>query len=360
MDIKERLAVPGAKTASFLELIKWVDNVPLDFASNHEPYYRLFFQPDPRPHGYIHPGTVKSMPWTPVFTVDHPSRAVRLAPKPSDQPASAGDNGDGDVGADAVWVTSSLQACVDAAISADIFPVLNRMHSEPFLLMGVRPSSATTTTAGEPAAPGASPPPPPPQLERFAASLFGIATRGSHMTAYVRPSPHCPARDLLIWCARRSRHLYSYPGKLDSTVAGGAKSTQTPTQCIAAEAAEEASLPAPLVAERCRPAGVLTLANANPRTGGFHSEVLYCYDMELPAGVRPAPGDDEVEEFVLMTCPDVVAAMLRGEFKTNVCAVLVDFFVRHGVVTPESEGEGEYAAICARLHRQLPVPLAPL
>ena len=305
------------------------DSVPLDFEVNHEPYYRLFFDPDPRPHGYIHPNTVKSMPWTSSFAIDHPSHAVRLASKPSDSPDNA------------TWITSSLQACVDAAIDKDVFPVLNRMHSEPFLLMGVQPSPTTT-----------------PQLERFAASLFGIATRGSHMTAYVCPSLHCKPQDLLIWCARRSKHLYSYPGKLDSTVAGGAKASQTPTECITVESAEEASLPLPLIESRCRPVGVITLANANPRTGNFHSEVLYCYDMEMPADVDPVPGDDEVEEFVLMSCPDVMAAMLRGEFKTNVCAVLVDFFVRHGIVTPESEGEGEYAAICARLRRQLPVPLA--
>ena len=111
------------------------------------------------------------------------------------------------------------------------------------------------------------------------------------------------------------------------------------------------------MADLVRSVGVVTLANRNPRTGLFHGEVLYVYDAELPAGVQPRPADGEVEGFVLMDCDEVRRRMEAGEFKPNVCPVMIDFLVRHGVVTPESEGPG-YVDICSRLRRHLPLPTA--
>lgn len=311
-------------------------SVPLDFEHNHSPYHRLFLSPDdPRPHGYVHPDTVRALPKRPgLVTVDDDSATLTIScPASGDSPVS--------------HVNAVLQSLVDASIDDDIFPILNRTHSEPFRILGA---------ARDPSSPSAVV-----QVERFAAPLFGIATRGSHMTCYTRENGDDSAgtAGLRIWVARRSRTLYSHPGKLDSTVAGGVKATDSPTDCIRAEATEEASLPEALVRERARAAGVLTLANRNARTGLFHGEVLYVYDMELPAGLAPVPGDDEVETFELMGVDEVRRRMEAGEFKPNVCPVMLDFFVRHGVITPESEGEAAYVEICTRLRRRLPMPLGP-
>jgi 8-oxo-dGTP pyrophosphatase MutT (NUDIX family) len=217
---------------------------------------------------------------------------------------------------------------VDAAIDGNVFPTLNGMHSEHFLLTGAREFV---------------------QIERFAASLFGIATRGAHLTCYVQTP-----QGLKVWVARRSSQLLTYPGLLDSTVAGGVKADNSPLDCILAEATEEASLPEDLVAKKVRSVGVLTLANRNLRTELHHSEVLYVYDMELAADVVPVPQDGEVEEFILMACPELRQRMLNGEFKPNVCPIMIDFLVRHGVITPESEKD--YVDLCSRLRRRLPVP----
>lgn len=160
-----------------------------------------------------------------------------------------------------------------------------------------------------------------------------------------------------IWVARRSRALLTHPGLLDSTVAGGVQAAHGPLECVLAEAAEEAGLPAGLVARAARSAGVVTLAHRSPRTGLLHAQVLYAYDLALPAGVAPRPRDGEVEAFALMGCAEVRARMHAGEFKPNVCAVMVDFLVRHGAVTPE--GEPDYVDVCARLRRRLPMPTAP-
>lgn len=310
---------------SLLDLITAVDNVPLDFAANHDPFIPLHLSPSlSRPHGYVHPRTVASLPWPSSFVIT--SSAVTIVAAPDGVSFTE-------------HVNAALQEAVDAAIRCDAFPML-RGHSEHFRILGAGDAPDDIV-----------------QVERFAASLFGIATRGAHCTAYTR----APDGQLEgIWVARRSSHLFSYPGKLDSTVAGGVKSTDTPTGCILAEAQEEASLPEPLVTPLLRSVGVLTLANRSRATDLFHSEILYVYDMELAAhhGSLLKPGDDEVEEFVLMGVDEVRRRMAAGEFKPNVCPVLIDFLVRHGVVTPETEGEGPYVRICSRLRRQLPVPLA--
>lgn len=301
---------------TLLSLIKLVDNVPLDFRTNHHPYIPLHLTPTSlHPHGYVHPNTIANLPWPSSFTVS-PS-AVTLSPAPEGTSSTE-------------HINQCLQDAVDAAIESGKWPSL-KSHSEHFRILGFEDIV---------------------QVERFAASLFGIATRGAHLTAYVRTPT-----GLKIWVAKRSAHLYSYPSKLDSTIAGGVKATDTPASCILAEAEEEASLPQSLIQTHAKPVGVLTLSNKNPRTELFHSEILYVYDMELPGDVVPRPYDDEVEEFVLMDVEEVRRRMEGGEFKPNVCPVMVDFFVRHGVVTPESEGEGAYVGICGRLRRELPVRL---
>src|SRR3712207_5745734 len=108
------------------------------------------------------------MPWPSSFTVDDTARAVTLAD-----------------GADA---SAAFQQAVDAAIEGGLFPqVLAGRHSEYFRILGARDFT---------------------RVERFAATLFGIATRGAHLTAYVRgQNPH---DDMKIWVARRSSHLFTY------------------------------------------------------------------------------------------------------------------------------------------------------
>lgn len=55
----------------------------------------------------------------------------------------------------------------------------------------------------------------------------------------------------------------------------------------------------------------------------------------------------------LLTVPQVVEALHSGEFKPNCGLILVDFFVRHGIVTPENEPN--YLEISWRSHRRLAV-----
>lgn len=74
--------------------------------------------------------------------------------------------------------------------------------------------------------------------------------------------------------------------------------------------------------------------------------------MELTEDVIPNPHDDEVKEFYLMTPEEVTAVLLKNEFKTNSAAVMIDFFIRHGLITADEERD--YPEMSMRLHRYLP------
>ncbi|VUC21932.1 unnamed protein product, partial [Clonostachys rosea] len=157
----------------FLDLITPFDNVRLDFEQNFSPYYRFYLSPDdPRPHGFIHPNTVATMPWPPSITIDHDAQTVTIASAPSSSPSST-------PAARTEHINQTIQQAIDSAIDADVFLHLRAQHSEPFLVPGAR-------------GPGIV------YLERFTATLFGIATRGAHMTAFVRGFPQ-ERGGLRIW-----------------------------------------------------------------------------------------------------------------------------------------------------------------
>jgi hypothetical protein len=69
----------------------------------------------------------------------------------------------------------------------------------------------------------------------------------------------------------------------------------------------------------------------------------------------PVPRDGEVEGFELMGVEEVRVALAEGRFKPNCSVVLLDFLVRHGVLTPENESD--YVEIVSRLHRRLEFPM---
>lgn len=94
------------------------------------------------------------------------------------------------------------------------------------------------------------------------------------------------------------------------------------------------------------------------RAGGetrlLQPECQYVYDLELDNETTPKPSDDEVEGFELKTVEETKQALRDGEFKPNCALVLLDFFVRHGIITGDDEG---FIEIVARLHRRLEFPM---
>ncbi|KAG9234428.1 NUDIX domain-containing protein [Amylocarpus encephaloides] len=305
-----------AGSKSFLSLVEAVDNVPYDF--DFSSLYQLLLPDDPRPHGFMLPSIVEKMPWSAEFEVDHKSRTVQLL-----------DSSGGEHTLEAC--NSSFHTTIDAAIDQDLFASVHGKHSEMYRILGANQFTC---------------------LERFTASLFGIAARGAHLTAFVRTTG-----GLKIWIPRRSPTLFTYPDMLDTTVAGGVKADNTPFECIVAEADEEASLPADFVNKNTVATGVVTYLTRGKATSAIRPDVIYVFDIELPESIVPVPKDGEVAEFMLLSVDEVKGAMFRGEFKPNCNLVMIDFFMRHGIITPENEAD--YVEIAMRLRRKLPVPTVP-
>ncbi|CAJ2512918.1 Uu.00g010370.m01.CDS01 [Anthostomella pinea] len=327
----------ASSSKTYLDLIKACDNFPCidigqtPWAEDPNPaLYQLLLPDDPRPHGYILPSTVERMPWTTSFEVSAPASRPRTIKVKAD--TSKGVNSTG------AAINAAFAELIQAATETQAFASLSRPREEAFRIMGAKFPS------------------PPVQLRRQAAGLFGITCRGAHMTVYTRSKE---TSELKIWVPRRSAHLKTYPGKLDTSVAGGVRAEESPFECIVHEADEEASLPASLVRGHAKACGAVTYVSSSGAGSGGEMglvvpDVLYVYDLEVGEDVVLKPQDDEVEEFYLLDVRQVKEALLREEFKTNCAPVMIDFFVRHGIITDDNEAD--YLEIVTRLHRPLPVP----
>ena len=192
-------------------------------------------------------------------------------------------------------------------------------------------------------------------MERAGSALFGINTYGVHMTAYV----NTPQEGMKIWVPRRARNKQTYGGMLDNSVAGGLSTGEQPFECLVREAAEEASFSEQLVRSNAKPCGTVSYfhirdARAGGEAGLLQPECQYVYDMEIGEEVIPKPGDNEVEDFYLWSVGEVKRALAEGQFKPNCAVVLLDFFIRRGILT--AENEKDYVEIVSRIHRKLPFP----
>jgi len=194
-------------------------------------------------------------------------------------------------------------------------------------------------------------------VERAAIGLIGAMRYGVHMTAYVR-SPGDP-HGIKIWVPTRSPTKSTFPSMLDNTVAGGLMTGEDPFECIVRESDEEASLPNDLVRSRATLEGEVTFVyitdeRAGGETGLIYPEYQWVYDMELPDSVIPQPKDGEVQEFRLCTVQEVQALLASGKFKPNCALIMLDFLIRHGIIT--NDNEPSYDEIKRRIHRELPFP----
>jgi 8-oxo-dGTP pyrophosphatase MutT (NUDIX family) len=171
------------------------------------------------------------------------------------------------------------------------------------------------------------------RIDRGALPLFGLVAAGVHMNGLVRT-----ASGLHLWTGRRAANKRLDPAKLDHLVAGGIPAGHTPDEALAKEAAEEASIAPALIASAQRTARIVY---ALDRPEGLRRDVLYCYDLYLPADFTPVAADGEVESFTLMPIEEAFRIVRdTDDFKFNVNLVLIDLFLRHGLIDPDSTEGG--------------------
>ncbi|XP_065670349.1 uncharacterized protein LOC100203695 isoform X3 [Hydra vulgaris] len=183
------------------------------------------------------------------------------------------------------------------------------------------------------------------EVERSACGLFGFRTYGIHVNGYVRND----SGDVYMWIARRSKSKPTFPGKLDNTVAGGISSGDGVLETVIKECKEEAGIPEKL-ASTARPAGTLCYYYENDVE--LQPEILFVYDLELPRSFEPTNTDDEVSDFYLLPIKEVKELLATNEFKPNCALVLLDFFIRHGAIDPDTEPN--YVEFSQGCRRSLP------
>ncbi|KAJ2654216.1 hypothetical protein IWW48_006246 [Coemansia sp. RSA 1200] len=187
-------------------------------------------------------------------------------------------------------------------------------------------------------------------VERASSYTLGIRAFGVHINGYVRPADD--DGQLRMWISKRSATKQTWPGFLDNMVAGGISNGDGAFASVIKECEEEAGLSADFVAPRVRSAGTIQYLFSSKL--GMKPETQYVYDIEMPADVIPRPSDGEVEEFYLLPIDKVLEKVRAGLFKPNCALCVIDFLIRHGIVT--AENEPDYLEIIDNIHARLPFP----
>ncbi|MBX3502129.1 MAG: DUF4743 domain-containing protein [Alphaproteobacteria bacterium] len=185
--------------------------------------------------------------------------------------------------------------------------------------------------------------PPLMDMERAAVANFGVRAYGVHLTGYVRR-----ADGLHIWVPRRAYDKPTYPGMLDNTVAGGQPTGLGLMENVIKECAEEAGIPE-AIARHARSVGCITYCYQSGVQ--LEPDVQYVFDLELPDDFTPALVDGEVDSFELWPVSRVMERVRDTfDFKYDCNLVLIDFFVRHGLIEPD---DPDYLAIVTGLRATL-------
>ncbi len=163
------------------------------------------------------------------------------------------------------------------------------------------------------------------QVDRGAIPALGMLSIGVHVNGLVRRGD-----GLHLWIGRRAADKALDPNKLDHITAGGVPAGLSPSQTLVKEAAEEAAIPAVLASQARR---VGQIEYAMERSEGLRRDHLLCHDLELPPDFTPSPNDGEVAAFELWPIGRVLETVRdTDDFKFNVNLVLIDLFLREGLI----------------------------
>ncbi|CAN5676114.1 DUF4743 domain-containing protein [soil metagenome] len=179
-------------------------------------------------------------------------------------------------------------------------------------------------------------------MERAAVPWFGVRAFGPHMTGYVRRGS-----EMHIWVPRRSYSKPTFPGQLDNTVAGGQPADLGLHDNLIKECGEEASIPPALAAQAKAVSYVSYLNQSGPQ---LKPDLMICFDLEMPQDFTPRANDGEVHSFELWPVQRVFETVRdTTDFKYNCNLVLIDFFVRHGLLSAD---DPQFIAIVSGLKKE--------
>lgn len=183
------------------------------------------------------------------------------------------------------------------------------------------------------------------KMERAATPLFGVRQFGVHINGFTH---HCD-KGLCFWLQRRSATKQTWPGRLDSFVGGGLSKGFGIFETAVKEANEEANVPEEISVEHLKSAGSVSFFHESER--GIHPQTEFVFDLELPYEFQPANNDGEVSGWELVPLKDLVETIQREDFKTTSCPVVMDWLIRRGHVTAQTEPD--FPELVEHLHLPL-------
>ena len=169
------------------------------------------------------------------------------------------------------------------------------------------------------------------KIERSASPLFGMRKYGVQITGYVNHS----LLGLSVWFQKRAATKPTWPNMMDNFVGGGITEGIDIIQTAIKEAAEEANVP-PEIADNLKAVGTVSFFHESER--GIHPNTEFVFDLELPEDFTPDNNDGEVSGWELVPVDQVVKVICSTtSFKITSSPVVVDWLIRHGIVTHHTE-----------------------
>ncbi|KAK1496461.1 thiamine pyrophosphokinase [Colletotrichum cuscutae] len=280
--------------------------------------WRFLLPGDDRTFGLLNAATVSHMPWTSDFKLDDESRSIRLVPQ------------DGSPFAESC--AAAMTRLLKAAQNTAAFPKLDNWPGEKFPVLAS---------------------PFPFAVDRVIAPYFGIVSTGVQLTIFVRNENGSIGG---IWIARRGATKPMYAGMLDNAAGGAVNHHELPFKGLLREAAEELDIDA----HKATSGGTISWLNIKDKRSGINEGLVepgvqFVYDLEVSADTKLHPAEAGIDWLRLLSVEEVKSALVRREFKPSCACVMVDFFVRHGIINVENDRQ--FAELVPRLHRRLLLPV---
>lgn len=175
-------------------------------------------------------------------------------------------------------------------------------------------------------------------MERAAVPLLGALEYGVHINGVVRDDK---TGETKMWMARRSATKSKYPSMVDHMVAGGQPAGISLMDNVVKECMEEAGVPEAVTRAGIQAVGAISYENYHPSKDTVSRAVMFNFDLHLPQDFEPAPVDGEVQEFFLWSIEEVIQSIAKDNkdpIKPNCYAVVIDYLLRNGHVSPDTPG----------------------
>ena len=156
-------------------------------------------------------------------------------------------------------------------------------------------------------------------IKRNFLSLFGFPSYGVHCNIWKKKKDK-----LVIYFAKRSKKLSSFPGFVDNSVAGGQPINLSILENLKKEAHEEAGINSRYLKKIQRGNVVSYFHNNN---NNFVSAVIFNYHLNKADELELKNIDGEVESFFSLTLENVYKLLENNQLKPNCIIPILDFIL---------------------------------